>query len=513
MAPRPSQSIQRLSPGPIKPTTTHKYYTGQSSVRSSWSLVDSFARLSREPSPNDSASPSPVSSSHPHWCFVCDTSRPVYTCDGWKRHMKEHEISFPCRLCPPGVRSYSRKANLAGHIAEAHRELSGPELAHDWAQKSGRKSFSCGYCIDHFGLLVDQLNHIDNNHYKVFQNPNHWDVNKVLMGLLLRPSLVEPWQQILQSYSLLGSSTFNWDASRNSSLQIRLEICEEHPQTLAKAAFEATTYYSNLHGLDRSTTAKVMTEFDTATNPVSITPQPEAFQASQRSSLYKSSARVDLHTSWSTHGAPSVGLESNINPSIILSPRQGNYFPDGRPMAYTHQVMVGHEHGNDTQQPAPLPSNTYNTTHLQPPFTHDPRGTPITEATMYHHTYNPSQDYFDGIGGWQTDFDFNLAASQSETSPMNHQCFARNPAAALAGSSINFSPVDYDLTSPVNRNSNESAREPNNTIAARFDEISLSQPQGNDKRSSDFSWNGPTPSQHSDYGYTHTRSESMDEEL
>ena len=63
---------------------------------------------------NTTAHPRPVSD----LTRLCPRDRSIGTCDGWKRHMKEHESLYPYNVCVASgrMRSYSRKINLLRHL-------------------------------------------------------------------------------------------------------------------------------------------------------------------------------------------------------------------------------------------------------------------------------------------------------------------------------------------------------------------------------------------------------------
>ena len=56
----------------------------------------SFSDLSRDAYVGKQSSPPTTSNCHHHWCFVCEDPRPITTCDGFKRHIREHEKRYYC---------------------------------------------------------------------------------------------------------------------------------------------------------------------------------------------------------------------------------------------------------------------------------------------------------------------------------------------------------------------------------------------------------------------------------
>ncbi|CAF9919595.1 hypothetical protein IMSHALPRED_004666 [Imshaugia aleurites] len=220
---------------------------------------------------------------HSHWCFICENPRVITTCDGWKRHMKEHMTRYRCMPRGPiehttdgakcafcgfhnptqghcdthkaytcankslDARSYTRKTHLLTHL-KTHYISDGVELADHWRDRINKRHFSCGFCVSHFHTLTDQLNHIDIAHYRLFQHVREWDFNKVIRGLLLQPGVDGSWRRILASHPYLIESLFHWDFSGVKRLKSRLEMSDEPADTLAEAAFIESKYHWSRQG-------------------------------------------------------------------------------------------------------------------------------------------------------------------------------------------------------------------------------------------------------------------------
>ena len=250
--------------------------TSPSTQHTSWSSGNFINR--DEPSINENAATRPVLGAHTHWCFVCESPREFATCDGWKRHMKEHETRYPCMpqghemhtvqgpmcvlcgLLDPdeqhydshkilpcynkglNARSYTRKGHLINHL-KSHGVLDGSALAERWRSTETKRFFACGFCIACFHTHTDQLNHIDNAHYKTHQHISEWKADRNIIGLLLQPGVQKAWQQILTSHAPCNEMGFQWNPVRVKSLQLRLEKSEEPPNILALAAFNESTYH------------------------------------------------------------------------------------------------------------------------------------------------------------------------------------------------------------------------------------------------------------------------------
>ena len=251
--------------------------TTPTSSRSRETFLDLSTELSIDEATQSSAT------GHSHWCFICRSPRVITTCDGWKRHMKEHETRyrcmprgpieytedgatcafcglrdpcqshcdshkvFPCANKSLDVRSYTRKPHFITHL-NSHRVPNGAELADHWKITSDKKHFSCGFCISHFNSLIEQLNHIDVVHYRLFHDVQDWDSNKVIRGLLLQNGVSESWRRILASQSGLMESRLCWDVSVIKDLQVRLEMGNEPADALAELAFNKSKYKSSQHG-------------------------------------------------------------------------------------------------------------------------------------------------------------------------------------------------------------------------------------------------------------------------
>ena len=180
---------------------------------------------------------------HQHWCLICENPRPILTCGGWKRHMREHETKHSCLICESQkgpndtyARVFKRKSDLLRHL-KRHGDLHNTGQANSWLQRKQNKFYACGFCIALFGTSAVYLNHIDQQHYRYHETLEHWDGNKVILGLLQQPLVREAWQRILASNSMSEQLSFTWEQTVGSGLQYRLETSEEAPEALAKAAF------------------------------------------------------------------------------------------------------------------------------------------------------------------------------------------------------------------------------------------------------------------------------------
>ena len=260
------------------------------SIQSTHPSTLSNATSSSQPSVIDQGSPaSSKTSDHLHWCHICEHPKVFETCDGYKRHMREHETIYTCMPYGPvrpteaggecyfcgasnpnethlathdvskcygqSAKRYTRKINMHNHIKDIHKasEDHASALAKAWVDphRNKRKFFSCGFCICCFPTLVKKSNHIDLEHWRKHQELNAWDNDKVILGLLLQPGVKEEWHQRLMSAGIdpqfdpLFNPAPHWDRSVVEQLQLQLEIGEGPPSSLAGLAFETSSYYSS----------------------------------------------------------------------------------------------------------------------------------------------------------------------------------------------------------------------------------------------------------------------------
>lgn len=151
------------------------------------------------------SSASTFSVSHPHWCLICDIPHAIMSCDGWKRHVKEHEITYPCLVCGSQANlSRSKAPRFSWEVFWAeHLEKHGTLRASVEGRRTKKKKYySCGFCGRLFEDLAPYLTHVDDVHFKSFQTLEDWDENKIIMGLLLQTEVQRAWRRILASHNI-----------------------------------------------------------------------------------------------------------------------------------------------------------------------------------------------------------------------------------------------------------------------------------------------------------------------
>ena len=212
------------------------YSTGYSTPVSSYAPTSSYPSSLNEISSDGPRSSPSASAGHPHGCPICPKDRSIGTCDGWKRHMKEHETLYPCNVCTASgkTRSYSRKINLLRHL-ETHgfSNDASSTLADTWKKTHEKKYFGCGFCVFLCTSLTEQLSHIDSEHFRNFHSISEWDTNKVIRGLLMQPDLSLIVQNLLgQPFGT--SENLSWHPSIVHELQLRLQESNEATEELAR---------------------------------------------------------------------------------------------------------------------------------------------------------------------------------------------------------------------------------------------------------------------------------------
>lgn len=221
----------------------------------------------------------PTNSEHIYWCTVCDNHSYQHS-DSWKKHEKEHEITYVCMLkesfeptkdgrrcvfcgalnqadshhsahnvvpCVEAVDrpTFKRRYDMVGHLKDVHHIPDGGCIADKWRCQSPKKAWSCGFCVKLFPSLQSRLKHIGTDHFEKGRSINDWDFAKVIQGLLLQPEIQEAWQHLLKPLGPVRLSEINWIKFGNEKLQLRLErglTGKETPEVLAQAAYDGAEH-------------------------------------------------------------------------------------------------------------------------------------------------------------------------------------------------------------------------------------------------------------------------------
>ena len=416
------EAICRSSAGSLLIPPTPTRFSGPKTPRSPSSRENSFLGHSREQSTDDRTSISSISNtpSHSHWCTVCKDHAPFFTCDGWKRHMKEHETCYPCLYCgnPSTLgkdKKFTRKSNLVHHLQENHSiSEKASALADQWKRTEPKKAYACGFCVEHLANLQDQMNHIDNLHYKHSQDMTEWDHNNVILGLLSQPDVKVAWQKQLAS-SPLSNSEFTWQYSVVADVQTMLEMRQDSPDALAAEALKSTDQYKKLAEENQSTSTLDPMDQDMATNhPFPMAqPQYQAAQILTPASSYYNGMQPSNHsysagTLQTTSQTMMTGHSLEPSHARSLSSAISDSFIDVHPMPASQpdimqQPNIMHNYQDSASiQPSSASANTNNITN-----------TPFAFQTS-------------GIGGWQDPDTSNAAPPASDSEIFDYQGYQSN---------------------------------------------------------------------------------------
>lgn len=336
--------------------------TSYNTPRSSWS----HGSLLSEP-------PQTISEdahAHRHWCTHRKHHNTYGTCDGWKRHMKEHETVFQCMPSGPlehvgGIYkcafcdmqdpshshlqehhslectgpsntplTKSRKSNMVVHLAT--HMITGQAasvLADKWRCTLPKKAFSCGFCVTLFSTLGEQLNHIDNEHFARGQGMSEWNLDNVVRGLLLQPYVNDAWQLLLDSHPGLMASELLWDLHDAETLQFRLQMGERSGQDLASAALRASNHNAIDRCWDETKPVPISKEINVDLDAIAVH-APPAFSTMHTSALVSG---WDQHPGFKQRDFATWNCEStppdwsDLDPSLPAPTPSQTKYPQARP--------------------------------------------------------------------------------------------------------------------------------------------------------------------------------------
>lgn len=202
---------------------------------------------------------------HGQVCALCRKTDPD------AEHLLRHRI-FICVGKSGEPLKKSRKTDMIIHLAK-HRVHSkdAAELADRWRYALNKKHFSCGFCVTIFSSIMERLNHIDKEHWRLGQKMDAWESSNCIRGLLLEQEIQAAWRFLLTYHPDVVESNLKWKRPLAEGLQLRLEKREETALVLAKAALQLSNY-----GCMRSSQEDLMTTTDreeTISGPVSSSPR------------------------------------------------------------------------------------------------------------------------------------------------------------------------------------------------------------------------------------------------
>lgn len=229
------------------------------------------------------------------FCTICPANRPFKNLSEWKRHERGHEISYicmlggprkltrlglvcvvcgspgpdekhleahkvnPCAEQTPASFSCKRRDQMVTHLNKYHRVYDvhqGQAIANEWKATSGKRAWSCCFCIKLFTNHEDRLKHISMEHFKPHQKSNHRTATNVIKGLLLQPGVAAAWDCVLAKSYPWTLPNIHWVNGTIGDLQLMLEkgpSASQSPESLAEAALAAAQVNWDTSGPDGST--------------------------------------------------------------------------------------------------------------------------------------------------------------------------------------------------------------------------------------------------------------------
>ncbi|MCJ1454099.1 hypothetical protein MMC28_004449 [Mycoblastus sanguinarius] len=483
------------------PPSSINTYGGHNPPRSFWSLGGSSLELSREQSLDGDTSPASTTNvqKHNHWCFDCEDSKTYDTCDGFKRHVKEHITMYPCmphgaiedtgrgpRCVFCGIpspdeahldthsikpcaartikaRSYTRQANLTKHL-KVHGVSEGSHLAKKWRHTIPKRYFSCGFCVSLFSTINKQTNHID-DHYKKSEHIRDWDHNKVVRGLLLEPEVKNAMQNHLASDTRFGLcwdlSCFSWELPVAKDLQHRLQLREETEEVLAKSVFDLGRYKCNHYDLngwptsmtfsnqqmDLSLDYQVAFAADTTSVPATSSRLPACSSSQHQAST----------TSWGTANGFGLSVSSQYDVAPIQTGNSGVCSAVDYQQSETREYPAFPSTGNSNTAPSPAPTA--------------PLWIGSTPTLIENHSsHMPMQTYFHQGDHWQSSQSTCAGPMPSSTSAG----MIPHPANPRVGDSCNTNAVEIppsttnDSTSSFEQASSRSSPRKSTSLLVRM---------------------------------------------
>ena len=374
--------------------------------------------------------------------------------------MKEHETCYPCILCgnPSTLgkdKKFTRKSNLVNHLQDSHNvsdKQSALSSAEQWKRTEPKKAYACGFCAKYSGTLQDQMNHIDNLHFKHSQDMTEWDHNNVIKGLLSQPDLKVAWQKQLAA-NLPSIKDCTWPSSVVADVQTMLEMCQDSPDALAAEALKLTDQYRRLAEETQSTSTLDPMDQDMATDHSFAMAQPQ-YQAAQEitptSSYYNgmqpSNNSYPAETLPSTSQTMMTGLSLERSHARSLSSAMSDPFIDG-PSIISYQP--------DIMQPPDMMTAYQDSASIQP----SSASAKTSNINNIPFAFSASENNsFLGIGGWQDPDTSNAPPTSSANEIFEYRDYQAihsevpNPAMETAFSSTNNAFNQQNNASDSSRN-------------------------------------------------------------
>ena len=220
---------------------------------------------------------------------------------------------------------------MVNHLAQHNVfDEAASDLAEKWKCDRKRRAFACGFCVKSFTTIMDQLNHIDNEHYKYGQDKSSWDISTVMKGLLHQPKVRKFWERVLASKQL-DEIHFRWDSPAAENLLLELETGHKSGADLALNAFETGICGDSFSSQQISNTVTIPVLQHMSSDPALITSQPQNFmrEAASLDSVYDSDSLTKQRN---------AGLVSRYQSSVPSRGDLSSPYSDFDPMTSFPQI-------------------------------------------------------------------------------------------------------------------------------------------------------------------------------
>ena len=209
-----------------------------------------------------------------YWCTVCTVRRSYQNRDDWRKHEKEHEETYKCTLGgleqvsavtadasnnpQPSLCASSRKRRdgMVEHLRKSHGlgdKIKALELANKCRVTSGKKFWSCGFCIYLTPSHRDRLGHLS-KHFEQRYTLDQWHLSTEIQGLLRQPQVVQAWDSLLAARHCQHGPGISWQGNDDvSRLKAELQMGpskSKSAQCIAETACALSSESQNPFDLD-----------------------------------------------------------------------------------------------------------------------------------------------------------------------------------------------------------------------------------------------------------------------
>ena len=224
---------------------------------------------------------------------------------------------------------------------EIHKVAQARILADQWRRTTGKRFWSCGFCIRLFTSFAERLKHIGRDHYERNQTYDEWDTTRLIRGLLLQPEVQRAWESILATGFSHHSQELVWDARGIEETQYLLEMgpsLTQSAESLAMAAYEASKLKTEPRqpapALSITPTIDDVQETNFGNSDVTINPPVSRHASVEHMLTHFASNNAFVANANSPYWAASTGqmfdeLYHEVRPSEDQVPT-----PDGTPSSY-----------------------------------------------------------------------------------------------------------------------------------------------------------------------------------